>query len=267
VLLGDSMRLTQILINLAGNAIKFTKNCKNKKGMVFVNAKVTKDEEEIILVEFSVKDNGIGIPADKLEHVFERFRQADSATTRKYGGTGLGLSIAKQLVELQKGQMTVKSKFKMGSVFTFCIPFKKSSLTQLIPEVTKMEYNIEDLRKLKILMVEDNPLNILLMTNLFSENNLKMEVAKNGVEGIERLKENNIDIILMDMEMPVMNGYEATGIIRNKMKNNVPIIAMTANAMAGERDKCLRLGMNDYISKPIDSKLLFNTMYNLTIKT
>lgn len=128
----------------------------------------------------------------------------------------------------------------------------------------RRNYDVEKLRKLNILMVEDNPLNTKLISILFSQNGLKLQVAKNGSEGVEKIKENDFDLVLMDMEMPVMNGYQATTMIRHELKNNIPIIAMTAHAMAGEREKCLQLGMNDYITKPVNADLLFATIYNLT---
>ena len=273
VLLGDPTRLTQIIINLTGNAIKFT-----QKGSIQVHAEVLKNnpassvdfhknENENILLEFSVKDTGIGIPPNKLENIFERFRQAESHTTRKYGGTGLGLSIAKQLVELQGGTLFVKSELNAGSVFSFRIPYKKTTEALHAPEIMGKNYNMKELCKLNILLVEDNRLNVLLILSLFSEYNLKLQVAENGSVGIEKLKENKFDIILMDMEMPVMNGYEAATFIRKELKNKIPIIAMTAHAMAGEKERCLSLGMNDYISKPINANLLFEKMYNLTINS
>ena len=200
-------------------------------------------------------------------HIFERFRQAESQTTRKYGGSGLGLSIAKQLVDLQGGTLSVKSELSKGSVFSFCIPYKISS--EILPvqyDIVK-KYNMEELNKLNILLIEDNPLNIKLILSLFSEYNLKVQIAENGSVGIEKLNENKFDIILMDMEMPVMNGYEATTIIRKKLDSNIPIIAMTAHAMAGEREKCLSLGMNDYISKPINVNMLFEKIYDLTLNS
>ncbi|HBX49607.1 MAG TPA: hypothetical protein DEH02_00900 [Bacteroidales bacterium] len=264
VLLGDHTRLTQIIINLTSNAIKFTKNGENRKGSVSVRAKVLKKENENTFIEFTVTDNGIGIPADKLESIFERFQQAESHTTRLYGGTGLGLSIAKQLVDLQGGCMTVKSELKVGSEFTFSIPYQKSVMTQIESDEVEKKYDMNELSKLNILMAEDNQLNVKLILCLFSENNLKVKVAENGIVAIEMLKENDFDIVLMDMEMPVMNGYETATFIRKELKCEIPIIAMTAHAMAGERDKCLSLGMNDYISKPINSILLFEKIYDLT---
>jgi len=259
-LLGDPTRLTQIIINLAGNAIKFT-----QKGNIYVMANVFKKENENTTVKFSVKDTGIGIEEEKLKYIFERFRQAASHTTRKYGGTGLGLSIAKQLVELQGGVLSVKSEFKAGSEFSFCIPYKKSGELVQVHEITSKKYSMSELSKLNILLVEDNQLNVKLIFSLFSEYNLKLQVAENGSLGVDKVRENKFDIILMDMEMPVMNGYEATTIIRNELKNNIPIIAMTAHAMAGEKERCLSLGMNDYISKPINAHLLFEKIYDLTL--
>jgi len=260
ILLGDPLRLTQIIINLVGNAIKFT-----QKGSIQVFANSLKNENGNVLLEFSVKDTGIGIAPDKIENIFERFTQAESQTTRKYGGTGLGLSISKQLTELQGGKVSVKSELNVGSEFSFCIPFKNSEHTLPIKENTEIKYDMEELSKLNILLVEDNPLNVKLMLSLFSENNMKLQVAENGSIGIEKLKENDFDIILMDMEMPVMNGYEAATIIRNEMKSDIPIIAMTAHAMAGEQERCLSLGMNGYISKPVNSDFLFKKMYDLTV--
>jgi CheY-like chemotaxis protein len=231
-----------------------------------VGAKLIKNEDTSALIEFSVKDTGIGITPDKLEHIFERFRQAESHITRKYGGTGLGLSIAKQLVELQGGVLIVTSEFNAGSLFSFRIPYKKSAGVLSETIVTRVKYNIKDLNKLNILLMEDNQLNVQLILSLFSEYTLKLQVAENGSIGIEKLKENNFDIILMDMEMPVMNGYEAATIIRGELKSDIPIIAMTAHAMAGEKERCLSLGMNDYISKPINASLLFEKIYDLTNK-
>ncbi len=266
VLLGDTTRLTQIIINLVGNAIKFT-----QKGSVEVNVKVLKNNQnnpnENTWLEFSVEDTGIGIPPDKIKNIFERFCQAESHTTRKYGGTGLGLSIAKQLIELQGGNLSVKSTFKEGSIFTFSIPYKKSVEVLLAQDTTEKKYDMEYLSTIDILLVEDNRLNVMLILSLFSEYRLKVQVAENGSVAIDKLKELNFDIVLMDMEMPVMNGYESATFIRKNLKSNIPIIAMTAHAMAGERERCLSLGMNEYISKPINANVLFEKIYELTFNT
>ena len=255
IVLGDPTRLTQIILNLVGNAIKFT-----KKGNVEVFAKLLKEEKGIFQIEFSIKDTGIGLAEDKLQHIFERFRQAESHTTRNYGGTGLGLSIAKQLVELQGGSITVSSMLGVGSIFSFILPFKKTDKLYSNHHKHYDELDIEELSKLTILVVEDNPINIEFVLSLFADYNIKSSIAENGKQAIEKIKKNKYDIILMDIEMPEMNGYETTTVIRNELKNNIPIIAMTAHAMAGEKEKCLQLGMDDYISKPIKGELLLEKM-------
>lgn len=253
--LGDPTRLTQIILNLVGNAIKFTKT-----GGVFVFARLIREEWKGYEIEFAVKDTGIGIPEEKLKSVFERFSQAESHTTRNYGGTGLGLSIAKQLVTLQGGMMTVESKIGEGSVFSFKLYFKKTDKIYTTHQSNQEALDVERLSKLNILLVEDNPINIKFVISLFADYRIQTGVAENGKIALEKMKANSYDLILMDIEMPEMNGYETTSIIRHTLKSEVPIIAMTAHAMAGEQDKCLALGMNDYISKPINANLLFEKM-------
>ncbi len=260
VLLGDPTRITQILINLTGNAIKFT-----KKGKVEITAKLIAEEKEKGIIQFLVSDTGIGIPEDKLNSIFERFKQAEEHTTRNYGGTGLGLSIAKQLVELQGGQMSITSKLEKGTQVMFTLPLKKTKEVYTIKtNEDEKKFDPEELSKLKILLAEDNPINVKLVLSLFIDYGIKADVAENGKVVIEKLKDNYYDLILMDMEMPEMNGYEATVVIREELKNKIPIIAMTAHAMAGEREKCFKLGMHDYISKPINANLLFEKIYNAT---
>lgn len=260
LVLGDPTRLNQILINLVNNALKFTHS-----GSVTVFAKTLSREGENIIIEFSVTDTGIGIAEDKHENIFERFHQAESHTTRTYGGSGLGLSISKQLVILQGGKIAVQSKPGLGSVFTFTLPFKiKSDTEKVIKKAALNKFEINELSRLHILLVEDNAINIKLMLSLFKELDIKAELAENGKVAIEKLSTRSFDIVLMDMEMPEMNGYEAAIFIRKEMKSNVPIIAMTANAMAGEREKCIRFGMNDYLSKPINAEQLFLKIYQLT---
>ena len=253
--LGDPTRLTQIILNLVGNAIKFT-----KAGSIVVQARVVEENEKDYEIEFLVKDTGIGIPEDKLKSVFERFSQAETHTTRNYGGTGLGLSIAKQLVNLQGGSMKVESQVGIGSVFSFSLHFKKTDKVYTIHPTSQQILDTEQLSKLKILLVEDNPINIKFVISLFTDFQIMADVAENGKIALEKIKQDTFDLILMDIEMPEMNGYETTSIIRHTLKSEVPIIAMTAHAMAGEQDKCLALGMNDYISKPINANLLFEKM-------
>lgn len=260
VLLGDPTRITQILINLTGNSIKFT-----KRGKVEVTAKVIAEEKERSILQFLVADTGIGIPEDKLNTIFERFKQAEDHTTRNYGGTGLGLSIAKQLVELQGGQMSITSKLEQGTQIMFTLPLKTTKeVFNVKTNDDEKKFDREELKKLKILLAEDNPINVKLVMSLLQDYEIEADVAENGKEAVEKVKNNYYDLVLMDMEMPEMNGYEATTTIREELKNKVPIIAMTAHAMAGEREKCFKLGMYDYISKPINANLLFEKIYNAT---
>jgi CheY-like chemotaxis protein/anti-sigma regulatory factor (Ser/Thr protein kinase) len=258
VVTGDAKRLTQILINLVDNAIKFTKH-----GSVDVSAYLLSENEEHCEVQFFVKDTGIGISDDKLQKVFERFEQAELNTTRNYGGTGLGLSIAKQLVDLQGGEMHIKSAINEGTEFSFTLPFKKSKNEFPVNLISPIkEFDISELSKYRILLAEDSAISVKLILSLFSRYNIKVDVAENGKQAVDKIAKGHYDLVLMDMEMPEMNGYEATSILRNEMHNSIPIIAMTAHAMAGEMDKCLKLGMNDYIPKPINAKLLFEKIYN-----
>lgn len=255
---GDPTRLSQILLNILGNAIKFT-----SKGGIEVYADVVKETKENCEIVFSVYDTGIGIAEDKINQIFERFKQAESHTTRNYGGTGLGLSIAKQLIELQGGWIKVSSEMGVGSVFTFSIPFKKSAMIREKKSNSISESEIRKLSEKRILLVEDNPINVKFIQGLFSEYNIDADHAAHGREAVAKLKSKTYDIVLMDIEMPEMNGYKATSVIRNELKSNIPIIAMTANAMAGESEKCLSAGMNAYLSKPIHEDLLFEKMVSL----
>lgn len=253
--LGDPTRLTQIILNLVGNSIKFTKT-----GGIQVYAKLLKQVRNLYQIEFFVKDTGIGIPEDKLKSIFDRFSQAESHTTRNYGGTGLGLSIAKQLVALQGGVMNVKSTVGSGSVFSFTMFFKKTNRKFENSPQNYEALDMDKLSKLNVLVVEDNPINIKFVKSLFADYKINSDIAENGKIALEKVKQTDYDLILMDIEMPEMNGYETTYRIRHDLKNDTPIIAMTAHAMAGEQDKCLALGMNDYISKPVNANLLFEKM-------
>ena len=259
-LLGDPTRLTQIILNIAGNALKFT-----PKGSVEVNARLLRETPGHCEIAFSVKDTGIGIPEDKLAFIFERFRQAEAHTTRNYGGTGLGLSIAKQLIELQHGSLSIRSMEGVGSVFSFTLPFKKAGDEKATPHHPYKTIDFDHLRRLSLLLIEDNAINIKFIQSLFAQYGLSAEVAENGKLGIEKLRSGTYDLVLMDIEMPGMNGYQATAYIREELNSKVPVIAMTAHAMAGEKEKCLQMGMNDYISKPINADLLFEKMLAATI--
>lgn len=257
-LMGDPTRLTQILINLVGNALKFT-----NQGSIDISVEVIKDDKQNATVQFKVKDTGIGILEDKVSEVFERFTQAESDTSRIFGGTGLGLSIVKKLVELQSGTIAVESKKDEGSLFKFTIPYKKAAAlsSELKTDPEKIHKPIVN-DKIKILIVEDNLLNQKLAAFMIKDFGFAFDICGNGKLAVEKLEQGAYDLVLMDIQMPEMDGYEATGLIRGKLMLNIPIIAMTAHAMPGEKDKCLGFGMTDYISKPIKE----TDLHNLIIK-
>ena len=259
LLTGDAVRLTQILVNLVNNAIKFTNS-----GGIEINVTADNKKEDTIVISFSVKDTGIGIASHKMDAIFERFQQADDDTTRKYGGTGLGLSIVKQLVELQNGTIHVVSVPDKGTEFVFSIPYaisKEFTNHDDLKSSSSGEINAAN-NRLKILVAEDNIMNQNLMRHLLSYWNFDFDIVNNGKEAIEALQQQDYRLLLMDIQMPLMDGYTTTMKIRSELKMNIPIIAMTAHAMEGEREKCLSYGMNEYISKPIREKELFKIMNN-----
>ncbi|MES2763579.1 MAG: ATP-binding protein [Bacteroidota bacterium] len=251
---GDPTRLTQILINLIGNALKFT-----EQGSVNLIVDVIQANEKNADLKFSVKDTGIGISEEKIAEIFERFTQAKSDTSRIFGGTGLGLSIAKKLVELQSGSIQVESTKGIGSVFTFKIPYKIAVAIKPEPNVKsdKIEKTMIE-TNMKVLVVEDNILNQKLAGFILNDWGFEYDICNNGKLATEKLKTHTYDIILMDIQMPEMNGYEATEYIRKQLNLTIPVLAMTAHALPGEREKCLSFGMTDYISKPIKEADLRN---------
>ncbi len=259
VIIGDPLRLRQIILNLVSNAVKFTKD-----GTITMRVKILKEDEEKMMVQFSVIDTGIGIPANKLKNIFNSFEQASQETSRSYGGSGLGLAITKQLVELQSGDIGVTSSIGKGSTFMFTLSFMKVSATEILQateeqKLIKEETVIKPLNKIiRVLVAEDVPLNQLLIKIILMDFGFEFDIAANGKMAIEQLKKNKYDIILMDLQMPEMDGFEATDYIRNKMKSNIPIIALTADVTSSDVAKCNTVGMNDYISKPIDEKLLYS---------
>ena len=251
VLVGDPVRLHQIILNLVSNAVKFTSS-----GQITVAVLLEEEIEDTVMIKFSVADTGIGIAEDKMANIFENFQQATSGTSRLYGGTGLGLAIVKQLVEAQGGNIEVKSKPAEGSVFSFRLEFKKTtSEAELTTGPAEPDMSIKDI---KILVVEDIALNQLLMRTVLNDFGFECEIAANGKLAVELLKVKTFDIILMDLQMPEMNGFEATEFIRNKMGLTLPIIALTADVTTVDLQKCKSVGMNDYIAKPIDERLLYS---------
>jgi len=257
---GDASRLTQILVNLAGNAIKFTEN-----GSIHIEAGNAGTTGNTILVAFSVSDTGIGIERTALPSIFNRFSQAEASVTRKYGGTGLGLSIVKDLVQLQNGTITVKSEPGKGSEFRFVIPYTIiDSLPAKQEAVDMTDAMPATFAGAHVLVVEDNMINQSLMKHLLGSWQLSFIIAGSGKEAIEHLQQERFDLILMDIQMPEMDGYTASQYIRQTLKLDTPIIAMTAHALAGERETCIGYGMNDYISKPINETALLKIISRFT---
>ena len=258
VLLGDAVRLQQIFINLINNAIKFT-----TKGKITVSARLVNEDDQQATIEFTITDTGVGIAQNKLNHIFGAFEQAHSNTSLSYGGTGLGLAIVKQLVEHQGGTVSVKSKEGEGSTFGFVLPFEKTAIEAATKTATE---GIPTLKNLKILVAEDVKLNQLLIRIILEDFGVEVDMADNGKLAIEKLKTTPYDIILMDLQMPEMNGFEATAYIRNQLHSNIPIIALTADVTTVDVEKCKAIGMNDYISKPIDEKLLYEKIIKYLAK-
>lgn len=263
VLMGDPVRLNQILLNIVGNAIKFTDN-----GGVTVSAKSNLLTDHRVNISFTVSDTGIGIPEDKLEYVFESFAQAETHTTRKYGGTGLGLSISKSLVEQQGGNISAESKLNSGTTFYFNLIFEIGDPNWQGPSFQSHEtYTKQDLSHLKILLVEDNKINQKVAIFELKKWKITADVANEPMEAFEKLRTINYDLILMDISMPGMDGLEATKYIRKSFSEptkNIPIIAMTASALSGEKEKCFEAGMNDYISKPFNPTTLYSKIIKWT---
>ena len=250
ILIGDPVRLNQILINLISNALKFTHT-----GSIKLNCSVERQEKQKFYIRFEVTDTGIGIPSDKLATIFESFSQADASVTRKYGGTGLGLTIAKQLVDLQQGTISVKSEEDKGSSFDVIIPYQIGSLkdiAEISNKARKSKSYRNRLKNLNVLLVEDNEINRLYAINILKTWDCFVETAENGYVAIEKLKSASFDIVLMDIQMPEMDGFEATKAIRSgePPKSEIPIIALTANATRKDIEKCLAAGMNECIPKP-----------------
>ncbi|MBL1146492.1 MAG: response regulator [Pseudomonadota bacterium] len=278
-LMGDPVRTGRVIMNLISNAVKFT-----DEGSVSLTIDCQEQDEDGDEVELkiSVADTGIGIPEDKLELIFEKFSQADSSTTRRFGGTGLGLSITKQLVEAMDGRINVESVVDHGSVFTLHIPFKTSEIR---PVLKKQAFHREEtdflpegerknLREISLLLAEDHLLNQSLMKKLFTRKHIRdFDIVNNGAEALKAYKKKDYDLIITDCHMPEMSGFELTKSIRDLEKSSgkprMPIIAMTADAMVGARERCLDSGMDDYVTKPVNPDeldLVFSRWFTLPEK-
>jgi CheY-like chemotaxis protein len=266
-LIGDSGRLRQILFNLLGNAVKFT-----PQGEVAVRVRTESQTEENVCLHFSVIDTGIGIAVDQQRKIFEAFTQADGSVTRRFGGTGLGLSVSMRLVELMGGRLWVESEPGKGSTFHFTAVFNTAKtlatvgvhmLGEMTTRDTELARNAQG-EKLRILLVEDNLINQRLAVRLLEKLGHSPVVANNGREALEKFDQQEhegFDLVLMDVQMPEMDGFEATAAIRARERGSIdgahmPVIAMTAHTMKGNREDCLRAGMDDYISKPITREAL-----------
>ena len=258
-LLGDPTRLRQVIVNLVSNALKFT-----REGEVKVCIEVENKKSDSVDLKITVSDTGIGISKSAQQSLFNAFTQADGSTTRKYGGTGLGLAIVSQLVDLMSGTLGVESIEGKGSVFWFRANFK---CTDEVPETA--EDGINDYENLqldaKVLLVEDNPINLMVAQKMLEKVGLKASLANNGIEALLQLKEQSFDLVLMDCQMPEMDGFDATREIRKLdiralNQQPLPIVAMTANVMSGDRERCLEVGMDDYIGKPVQRDQLASVL-------
>ncbi|ACT91442.1 hybrid sensor histidine kinase/response regulator [Dyadobacter fermentans] len=255
----DKLRLTQILLNVCGNAVKFT-----EKGSVKLRvAPIGEPLNDVQNIRFEVKDTGVGIPKDKLKEVFNRFVQATESTTRVFGGTGLGLSIVKSLVQLFEGTLNLESELGQGTVFTMDFPFRIVNDAGLHDDIEKEIDITASVTSLRILAAEDNTLNQKLLKAIFERLNIPLTIVNNGQEALDRLREETFDLVLMDIQMPVMDGYTAIKEIRRTVSSTIPIITMTAHAMVGEKEECLSIGANSYISKPFKESELLYTIAHL----
>lgn len=251
------MRLEQVLLNLTSNAVKFTAD-----GEVALDVDILESSDREVALRFTVRDTGIGLNREQADQLFQAFHQTDASITRKYGGTGLGLAISKGLIEMMGSDIQVKSKPGIGSQFTFTARFGKSEMN--IParlETLSMDRVSELLTGSRILLVEDNEVNLQVASELLQQVGVEVAIAKNGREAVDLAAKERFDCILMDLQMPVMDGLAATREIRKgPAPPDLPILAMTANAMAGVREECVAAGMNDHIVKPIKPAKLYQTL-------
>jgi signal transduction histidine kinase/CheY-like chemotaxis protein len=257
---GDTVRLNQILTNLVGNAIKFT-----NKGSVVFSYKILSQRQNNCTVEFTIKDTGIGIASNEQSQIFESFSQANKTISSNFGGTGLGLAISKKLIELQGGKLTMKSEFGKGTEFTFYITFETHAYDKVLPAPVSNSLYIkkENLNGMKVLVAEDNNINVLVIKRFLEKWGIHYKVGANGKEALEMVDKEDFDLVLMDLHMPEMGGEDATKLIRlntNKKINSLPIIALTANASSDTQQKLLNNGFTNYISKPFNPDNLFKLL-------
>lgn len=269
ILNGDSIRVSQILFNLISNAVKFTPT----KGKIRVKIKFDKEEIGFHCIKVSVKDSGIGIPSDKIDTIFDPFIQVSNDTARKYGGTGLGLTITKKIIDIMNGEIKVKSKLDVGTKFIVNLPFAKgnsnsvSSKSYISGDIPIIPISIN--KKIKVLLAEDNRINQILVQKILSKFNFDCVTVGNGSLAVEAVINEKFDVILMDIMMPIMDGYEAASIIRNlddATKKNIPIIALTAVVTGSVIEASSSVGINRYLSKPFETEELYNVIIELIDK-
>jgi signal transduction histidine kinase/CheY-like chemotaxis protein/HPt (histidine-containing phosphotransfer) domain-containing protein len=250
ILIGDPYRITQILMNLLGNSVKFTEN-----GSISLECNEAGRSGNEIRMQIVVRDTGIGMDQDFLKNLFEKFSQEDTSISRKYGGTGLGMSITSQLVRLMNGNIRVESVKNVGTAFYIEIPFKEGQESDL-PKADRSELPVDILSGLKMLLVEDNLFNRMVASVILKRYGVELTETDNGRKAVNLLQSGNFDLVLLDLQMPVMDGFETIAAIRGTLKSDIPVIALTASALKGEREKCLEAGMNDYLAKPFEENSL-----------
>ncbi|MGA9637057.1 ATP-binding protein [Flavobacterium sp.] len=266
ILNGDSIRVSQILFNLISNAIKFT----DVRGKIRLKIKFEDEEDDFYLIKIIIQDSGIGIPTDKLETIFNPFTQVSDNNARRYGGTGLGLTIIKKIIAIMNGKIRVKSKIDVGTKFTVTLPFAKSdyylSGSELYIEKSKPIIEVDESKRIKVLLAEDNRINQILVQKVLSKFNLECITVANGKLAVQAVIEGDFDIVLMDIMMPIMDGYEASTAIRNledNTKKNIPIIALSAVVTGAVVEICNSVGINRYVSKPFEPEELYRIIIEL----
>lgn len=263
-IIGDRLKLTQIIKNLLSNSLKFTES-----GSIVLSVKNLGIEKNKITLKFKVSDTGIGISKSRQQTVFESFMQANSETSLKYGGTGLGLSISKSLLMLQGSDLKLESELGKGATFSFEIVYKISNRLNLYePNMIKLQPDYAPL-KINVLVAEDNKMNVLILKRFFTKWQVNFKIAENGQEVLDILNDADFDVILMDLQMPVLNGYETALAVRNlpNHKANVPIIALTAFAQTDIKEKAKRYKMNGFMGKPFNPKKLYNLLKSYARKS
>ena len=261
LLLGDSQRISEVLLNFAGNAVKFT-----EAGFVRLSARISQESAQSVQLRFEVQDSGIGIAEEAQQRLFQDFEQADSSTTRRYGGTGLGLAICRRLAQLMHGEVGVRSSPGRGSLFWFTVLVEKADPRgRAAPLPLSRSHVAQELQQAfggtRVLLAEDNAVNQEVAVALLGSAGLEVDVAEDGQQAVRMLEEKDYALVLMDVQMPVMDGLDATRAIRRSPRGrDIPILAMTANAFAEERQRCLDAGMNDHVAKPVVAEQLFSTL-------